>query len=62
MGSFNKYIITQAYGKYLVKQDDATIEAGLPTLQTSASEGGAWWMRLAGISAYSRDGIKSRTA
>lgn len=53
MSSFNRYIIVQAYGKYLVKQDDATIEAGLPTLKDASSGGGAWWMKLAGISALS---------
>lgn len=51
MTSFSKYLLIQQYGKYLKKQDDQTIEAGLPTLKDAASGSGPWWMKIAGISA-----------
>ena len=51
IGSYTKFIYTQSYARYLKKQDNETVEKGLPILKDVAANSSAWWMRLSGIQA-----------
>ena len=45
----DKYVYVQIFGKYLMNQDLATKQKGLPMLKDLALNEGAWWMRLSAI-------------
>jgi len=51
IGAYTKFVYTQSYARYLKKQDNETVEKGLPILKDVAANSSAWWMRLSGIQA-----------
>lgn len=53
MSGFEKYMLIQAYGRYLITRSDEIISSGLPALEDVARNSTAWWMRLSGMQALS---------
>lgn len=53
MSGFEKYLLIQAYGRYLMTRSDEIVLSGLPALEDVARNSAAWWMRLSGIQAMS---------
>lgn len=50
---FEKYLIVQAYGRYLITRNPSLVESGLPVLEDVARTSTTWWMRLSGVQALS---------
>ena len=50
---FERYTFIAAYGKFLLRCNDATIESGLKLLEDVARHGSPWWIKLSAIQALS---------
>lgn len=48
-----KYMFIQLFGRFVLKQDEATVLKALPTLREFALNEGAWWLRLSALQALS---------
>jgi aminopeptidase N len=50
---FERYTFIASYGKFLLRCDDATIDAGMKLLEDVARHGSPWWIKLSAIQALS---------
>lgn len=50
---FERYTFIAAYGKFLLRCDDATIDSGIKLLEDVARHGSPWWVKLSAIQALS---------
>ena len=51
MSGFESFGFIGTYAKYLKKQDDKTVNAGLDVFKSQAQNGGTWWMKMPGYNA-----------